>query len=125
MPQKTGENFIAKSVSLPASYWDELEKLRGDADALPLVEVTRAAVNRGIQVMLADEMTRIDLITKTLVQQKLKQRQGDMARLIIETKRDLCTLEESLDLDDTEDSFRVAFTGIQKQLDKLAGYLKD
>lgn len=81
MPQARETNKVKKSVLVPESIWTEIEALAPSTPA----ELAAELIPRGLSAYKSElaqsmqfELNKLEKENKLLVQQKMKQRQGDM-----------------------------------------------
>ncbi|WP_163659067.1 hypothetical protein [Adonisia turfae] len=71
-----------RSVTLMATTWAEIDELAQANDEISPAELIRQIILRGLRSYKAEIAKGLELKTKQLVQQKLKQRQGSMAEAL-------------------------------------------
>lgn len=71
-----------RSVTLMSSTWDEIDDLANANDEISPAELIRQVILRGLRLYKAEVAKGLELETKQMVQQKLKQRQGSMAQAL-------------------------------------------
>lgn len=71
-----------RSVTLMAATWEEIDELARSNDEISPAELIRQVILRGLRSYKSEVAKGLELETKQLVQQKLKQRQGSMAQAL-------------------------------------------
>ena len=71
-----------RSVTLMSTTWTEIDDLAKANDEISPAELIRQIILRGLRSYKAEIAKGLELKTKQLVQQKLKQRQGTMAEAL-------------------------------------------
>lgn len=71
-----------RSVTLMTTTWKEIDDLAKANDEISPAELIRQIILRGLRLYKSEVAKGLELETKQLVQQKLKQRQGSMTEAL-------------------------------------------